>query len=91
MPLSPHYLPLRRLSAALSWGLLAALFVTPVFLFVDRTTALVVAGGFLAVLGWRVIRQGALVRAWGFLDYFRGKREWGSMERRGFAKAGRTP
>ena len=33
----------------------------------------------------------ALVRAWGFLDYFRGKREWGSMERRGFAKAGRTP
>lgn len=33
----------------------------------------------------------ALVRAWGFVDYFRGKCEWGSMERRGFAKAGRTP
>ena len=68
VPLSPRYLPLRRLSAALSWGLLAALFVTPVFLFVDRTTALVVAGGFLAVLGWRVIRQGALVRAWGYAE-----------------------
>ena len=35
VPLSPRYLPLRRLSAALSWGVLAALFVTPVFLFVD--------------------------------------------------------
>jgi cellulose synthase/poly-beta-1,6-N-acetylglucosamine synthase-like glycosyltransferase len=29
-----------------------------------------------------------LVRAWAFLDYLRGKKEWGHMERRGFAKAG---
>jgi cellulose synthase/poly-beta-1,6-N-acetylglucosamine synthase-like glycosyltransferase len=33
----------------------------------------------------------SLVRAWAFLDYLRGKKEWGHMERRGFAKAGRTP
>ena len=68
VPLSPRYLPLRRLSAALSWGLLAALFVIPVFLFVDATIALMVLSGFLVVLGWRVIRQGALVRAWGYAE-----------------------
>ncbi len=33
----------------------------------------------------------SLVRAWAFLDYLRGKKEWGLMERRGFAKAGQTP
>lgn len=33
----------------------------------------------------------SLVRAWGFLDYLRGKNEWGAMEKRGFAKAGQTP
>lgn len=33
----------------------------------------------------------SLVRAWAFLDYLRGKKEWGHMERRGFAKAGRAP
>lgn len=33
----------------------------------------------------------SLVRAWAFLDHLRGKREWGQMERRGFAKAGRAP
>ena len=65
IPLSPRYLPLRRLGAALGWGLLAALFVIPVFLFVDATIALMVLGGFLVVRGWRVIRQGAPVPARG--------------------------
>jgi hypothetical protein len=33
----------------------------------------------------------SLVRAWSLMDYLRGKNEWGAMEKRGFAKAGRTP
>ena len=33
----------------------------------------------------------AVVRAGAYLDYLRGKNEWGSMEKRGFAKAGQTP
>ncbi|HPW18606.1 MAG TPA: glycosyltransferase family 2 protein [Candidatus Aminicenantes bacterium] len=33
----------------------------------------------------------SVVRAWSLIDYLRGKNEWGAMEKRGFAKAGRTP
>ncbi len=33
----------------------------------------------------------SVVRARAYLDYLRGKNEWGSMEKRGFAKAGQTP
>jgi len=33
----------------------------------------------------------AVIRVLGFLEYLRGKNEWGSMERRGFAKAGQAP
>lgn len=33
----------------------------------------------------------AVVRVLGFLEYLRGKNEWGSMEKRGFAKAGQAP
>ncbi len=33
----------------------------------------------------------SVVRAWSLLDYLKGKNEWGSMEKRGFAKAGQTP
>jgi len=33
----------------------------------------------------------SVVRAWSLMDYLRGKNEWGAMEKRGFAKAGRTP
>jgi cellulose synthase/poly-beta-1,6-N-acetylglucosamine synthase-like glycosyltransferase len=33
----------------------------------------------------------AVVRLRAFLEYLRGKNEWGSMEKRGFAKAGQVP
>jgi cellulose synthase/poly-beta-1,6-N-acetylglucosamine synthase-like glycosyltransferase len=33
----------------------------------------------------------SVVRARAYIDYLRGKNEWGSMEKRGFAKAGQTP
>ena len=33
----------------------------------------------------------SFVRAWSILDYLKGKNEWGTMEKRGFAKAGQTP
>jgi len=33
----------------------------------------------------------SFVRAWSFVDYLRGKSEWGHMEKRGFAKAGQVP
>ena len=33
----------------------------------------------------------SVVRAWAFLDYLRGKNEWGAMEKRGFARAGQVP
>ncbi|MCK7524095.1 MAG: glycosyltransferase family 2 protein [Ignavibacteriales bacterium] len=33
----------------------------------------------------------SVVRAWSLLDYLKGKNEWGSMEKRGFAKAGQAP
>ncbi len=33
----------------------------------------------------------AVVRAWAYIDFLRGKNEWGAMEKRGFAKAGQTP
>ena len=33
----------------------------------------------------------AVVRLWAFLEYLRGKIEWGSMEKRGFAKAEQVP
>jgi len=33
----------------------------------------------------------AVVRLWAFLEYLRGKNEWGRMERRGFAKVGQVP
>jgi cellulose synthase/poly-beta-1,6-N-acetylglucosamine synthase-like glycosyltransferase len=33
----------------------------------------------------------AAVRARAYLDYLRGKSEWGAMEKKGFAKAGQTP
>jgi cellulose synthase/poly-beta-1,6-N-acetylglucosamine synthase-like glycosyltransferase len=31
------------------------------------------------------------VRAWAYVDYLRGKNEWGAMDKRGFAKAGQRP
>jgi cellulose synthase/poly-beta-1,6-N-acetylglucosamine synthase-like glycosyltransferase len=33
----------------------------------------------------------AVVRLWAFLEYLRGKNEWGSMEKRGFAKVEQVP
>jgi len=33
----------------------------------------------------------SVVRARAYVDYLRGKKDWGHMERRGFAKAGQTP
>jgi len=33
----------------------------------------------------------SLVRAGAYLDYLRGKNEWGAMEKRGFVKAGQAP
>ena len=33
----------------------------------------------------------AVVRAGAYLDYLRGKKEWGAMDKRGFAKAGLAP
>jgi cellulose synthase/poly-beta-1,6-N-acetylglucosamine synthase-like glycosyltransferase len=33
----------------------------------------------------------SVVRARAYVDYLRGKNEWGAMEKRGFAKAGQTP
>jgi cellulose synthase/poly-beta-1,6-N-acetylglucosamine synthase-like glycosyltransferase len=33
----------------------------------------------------------AVVRAWAYVDFVRGKNEWGAMEKRGFAKAGQAP
>ena len=33
----------------------------------------------------------SVVRAWSLMDYLKGKNEWGSMEKRGFAKAGQPP
>jgi hypothetical protein len=33
----------------------------------------------------------AVVRVGGFLEFLRGKSEWGSMEKRGFAKAEPLP
>ena len=33
----------------------------------------------------------SVVRAWSLVDYMRGKNQWGAMEKRGFASAGRTP
>jgi cellulose synthase/poly-beta-1,6-N-acetylglucosamine synthase-like glycosyltransferase len=33
----------------------------------------------------------SIVRARAYLDYLRGKAEWGAMEKKGFAKAGQTP
>jgi cellulose synthase/poly-beta-1,6-N-acetylglucosamine synthase-like glycosyltransferase len=33
----------------------------------------------------------AVVRARAYLDYLRGKAEWGAMEKKGFTKAGQTP
>ena len=32
-----------------------------------------------------------VVRAWSLIDHLRGRNEWGSMEKRGFAKAGQKP
>ena len=33
----------------------------------------------------------SVVRAGAYVDYLRGKNEWGAMEKRGFAKAGQRP
>lgn len=68
VPLSPRYVPLLRLGTAVSWGILATLVVVPLVFFVDRNVALLVLGGFLLVLVWRVIRQGAIARAWGYAE-----------------------
>lgn len=68
VPLSPRYIPLRRLDALLGWGLMAVLAVVPSFIFLDRTIALVVLAASLVLIGWRVIRQGAIVRAWGYAE-----------------------
>lgn len=68
VPVSPRYAPLRRLDAALGWGLITTVAAVPALLFLDRGVALAVVGGFVAVWGWRVIRQGAIARAWGYAE-----------------------
>lgn len=66
--LSPSYIPLRRLDTLLGWAVLTVLVVVPSFIFLDRTIAAIVLAVFVILIGWRVIRQGAIVRAWGYAE-----------------------
>lgn len=66
--LSARYLALRRINALLGWGLAAALAVVPLHLFADRRLAWASLAGFVVVLVWRVIRQAAIVGAWGYAE-----------------------
>lgn len=67
-PLSPRYTPLRRLDVVLGWGILIAVVAIPVFIFADWRWGLGVVGIGLALMAWRIWRQAAIVRAWGFAE-----------------------
>lgn len=67
-PLSPAFLPLRRLTTVIDWGLLVAVAVGVLWFFVDWKPAVIVLAVSLALIGWRVWRQGAIVRSWGFAE-----------------------
>lgn len=67
--LAPSYLPMRRLTTLLSWGSGTAVVVASTYILLDHTIAVTLMGGLLAVTIWRVIRQSAIVRAWGYAEY----------------------
>jgi cellulose synthase/poly-beta-1,6-N-acetylglucosamine synthase-like glycosyltransferase len=54
-----------------------------------RDIAILTASGLAENLFYR--QYLSAVRALAYLDYLRGKNEWGAMEKRGFAKAGQRP
>lgn len=68
IPMSPRYAPLRRLNSAIGWTIFALIVCVPLFIFTELWIALAALAGCLALLVWRVIRQGALARAWGYAE-----------------------
>ncbi len=66
--LSSRFIPLRRLDTALGWVLLTAIAVVPLWIFVGRTPGLTALGVGAVLTLWRVVRQGAIVRAWGYAE-----------------------
>lgn len=67
-PLSPRLIPLSRLETAIGWAILVIPPVVALWLLVDMIPALIVLAAGLGIIIWRVIRQGAIVRSWGYAE-----------------------
>ncbi|GAA2179653.1 PH domain-containing protein [Brooklawnia cerclae] len=67
-PVSPRYGALRRLSTAAGWIVVVAVAVVPTALAAPGWIAWVLGAVGLAVIVWRVARQGAIARSWGFAE-----------------------
>lgn len=57
-----------RLNALIGWLIMVAIPVAATWIFATREIALVVAGVGLLIIVWRVFRQGAIARAWGYAE-----------------------
>lgn len=66
--LAPGYTTARRLGTALAWTLVFAIPMVLLWIFWTPWPALVVGGIGLVVVIWRVIRVGALCRAYGYAE-----------------------
>lgn len=57
-----------RLNALIGWLIMVAIPVAATWIFATREIALVIAGVGLLIIVWRVFRQGAIARAWGYAE-----------------------
>lgn len=57
-----------RLNALIGWLIMVAIPVAATWIFATREIALIIAGVGLLIIVWRVFRQGAIARAWGYAE-----------------------
>lgn len=66
--LSPRYASLRRLTSAITWVIVAAMFVVSCAVWAPWWVALIVACVIVPFGAWRIHRQGRLADAWGYAE-----------------------
>lgn len=67
-PLDPHYLLLLRVVTGLKWLILLTAVMVAVVLFLDDVPRIIIGVISLSFIAFRVWRQGAIYRSWGFAE-----------------------
>ena len=66
--LSPRYAELKRRMVLISWGIFAAIVLTPLIIFTPWWIPALVAVVLVGWIGWRYRRQGRLANSWGYAE-----------------------